>query len=95
MKPTSRQLAYLRALAERTGTTFTPPTTSRQATSEINRLRALPRSSASERILERRQVQHDLAERPDDATAIRARDLRGYGSDARWTHRPVDTEARS
>jgi hypothetical protein len=95
MKPTSRQLAYLRALAERTGTTFTLPITSRQATSEINRLRALPRSSASERILERRQVQRNLAERPDDATAIRARDLRGYGSDGSWAHRPVDTEERS
>ena len=95
MKPTSKQLAYLRALAERTGTTFIPPTTSRQASSEINRLRALPHSSAGERTRERRQVQRDLAERPDDATAIRARDLRGYGSDARWAHRPVDIEERS
>jgi hypothetical protein len=85
MKPTSKQLAYLRALAERTGTTFTPPTTSSEASSEIRRLRALPSSSPSERTRERRQVQHDLAERPDDATAIRARDLRGYGSKCQWS----------
>jgi NAD(P)-dependent dehydrogenase (short-subunit alcohol dehydrogenase family) len=33
-----------------------------------------------------RQVQRDLAERPDDATAIRARDVRGYGSKCQWSH---------
>jgi hypothetical protein len=29
--PTTRQLRYLRRLAERTGTTFTPPVTARDA----------------------------------------------------------------
>jgi hypothetical protein len=90
MKPTRKQLAYLRSLAAKTATTFAYPATSAQASAEITRLEALPRSTAGERARERRDVQHDLQTRPDDATAIRARDVRGYGSSARWTHRPVD-----
>jgi len=33
--PTPKQLRYLRVLAEQTGTTFTPPTTSTQASREL------------------------------------------------------------
>lgn len=36
--PTGRQLRYLRVLAERTGTTFVPPTTRDQASREIGRM---------------------------------------------------------
>jgi len=94
MKPTPRQLAYLRMLAERTGTTFSYPTTSRQASAEIRRLKARPRSGRAERLRERRDVQRTLAERPHDATAIRRREVRGYGGSARWAHHP-DTTAGS
>ena len=38
--PTAKQLAYLRALAERTGQTFATPRTSRDASAEIQRLKA-------------------------------------------------------
>ena len=38
-KPTRRQLSYLRALANRTGQTFTYPTTSAEASAEIKRLK--------------------------------------------------------
>jgi hypothetical protein len=62
-----------------------PPTPSSQAGSEISRLRALPRSGAGERARERRQMQRALQQRPGDATAIRARDVRGYGSDCQWS----------
>jgi hypothetical protein len=89
VKPTPKQLAYLKSLAEQTATTFTYPTTSAQASAEIRRLKSRPRSGPRERVRERRDVQRDLAERPDDAAAVRiGRDVRGYGSSARWAHTP-------
>jgi hypothetical protein len=96
MKPSPKQLAYLRSLATSTGTTFSYPATSAAASAEIKRLKQRSRSSAGDQMRDRRAVQRDLQERPDDATAIRARDVRGYGSSARWAHRPTDDhEARS
>jgi hypothetical protein len=96
MQPTAKQLAYLRRLAAQTGTTFAYPATRAQASAEIRRMRALTRSGAGEARRERRDVQQAMQERPDDATAIRAQDVRGYGSSARWAHRPTDDqEARS
>lgn len=91
MKPTAKQLAYLKALAEQTATTFSYPQTSAQASAQIRRLQAQPHSTAGERARERQAVQRDLTQRPEDATAIRAgRDVRGYGSTARWAHTPND-----
>ena len=84
------QLAYLRTLAARTATTFAYPATSAAASAEIWRLRALPSSSAGDARRERRDVQHALQERPDDATTIRPHDVRGYGSAARWAHTAAD-----
>jgi hypothetical protein len=92
MKPTAKQLAYLRSLATSTGTTFTYPATSGAASSEIKRLKALPRTGAGDARREHRDIQRALQERPDDATAIRTGDVRGYGSNARWAHRPTDTQ---
>jgi hypothetical protein len=94
VKPTPKQLAYLKSLAEKTGTTFMYPKTKAQASAEIRRLKARPRSGPDERARERRDVQRDLAERSDDAAAIRRRDVRGYGSSARWAHTP-DAASRS
>jgi hypothetical protein len=95
VKPTPKQLAYLKSLAEQTGTTFTYPTTSTQASGEIRRLKTQPRSGSGDRARERRDITRDLAERPDDAAAVRiGRDVRGYGSSARWAHTP-DTGSRS
>jgi hypothetical protein len=95
MKPTTKQLAYLKSLADSTATTFTYPQTSAQASAQIRRMKARPRSSAGERTREHRDVQRDLAERPQDAAAVRVgRDVRGYGSSARWAHTP-DDEPRS
>jgi len=90
MKPTPKQLAYLKSLAEQTGTSFTYPATSGQASAEINRLKARPRSSAADRRRDQRAVQADLQTRPDDSTAIRSSDVVGFGSSARWAHRPDD-----
>ena len=88
MKPTAKQLAYLKRLADRTATTFTYPHTSAQASAEIRRLQCQPRSNADDARRERRDIQRDLVIRPDDATAIRHDQIRGYGSTARWAHQP-------
>lgn len=46
--PTRKQLAYLRALASRTGTTFTLPRTKWQASRQIAQLRDRPVSNQLE-----------------------------------------------
>jgi hypothetical protein len=95
LKPTPRQLKYLRVLADKTATSFAYPQTINDASAEITRLKALPRSGAGDAQRERHAVQRDLQTRPDDATAVRERDVTGYGSTARWAHRPNTQEARS
>ena len=85
-KPTRRQLNYLRALANRTGQTFTYPTTSAQASAEIKRLKAAAPSSRVERALERKEIADAVARGPEDAARVRAGEVTGYGSNARWSH---------
>ena len=70
MKPTTKQLAYLRALAHRTGQTFTPPATRADASRDIRRLREATPSSRQELGEERR--------------AIRAEEISGYGASCEW-----------
>ena len=60
MKPTAKQLSYLRTLAIRTGQTFTPPTTRADASREIQRLRAATPSDAGEQRRERRDIRDAL-----------------------------------
>jgi hypothetical protein len=85
MRPTTKQLAYLRHLAERTGETFTYPHTMAEASAEIDRLKRRKPSTRIERKLDRREIQDALAARPDDATRIREDETAGYGSTATWT----------
>ena len=82
-RPTPRQLSYLRRLAELTGTTFTPPTTRRQASREIQRLSQRPRSSRKERRDDRNAVNRGLAD-DGPASSVRAEEITGFGSNARW-----------
>jgi len=82
-RPTPRQLRYLRTLAERTGTTFTSPGTSGEASREIRRLKALPSLTPSERRYERRTLDADR-ERLQPSNAINPEEISGYGSHARW-----------
>jgi hypothetical protein len=56
MKPTDKQLSYLRALALRAGQTFTPPKTRTDASREINRLRDAEPTSRHQRRDERREI---------------------------------------
>ena len=88
--PTAAQLRYLRGLAESTGTTFSPPRTSADASREIARLKALPADGPGDRRRERRQVQADLAQRPDDAVRVRPGETSGDGANCRWSHRMHD-----
>lgn len=86
MKPTPKQLAYLRTLAQRTGTTFVTPQTRAAASTEIRRLLARRPSPASDARREIRDVQRAMNVRLEDATTVRAHEVRGYGSSARWAH---------
>ena len=85
-KPTSRQLAYLKNLANRTGQTFTYPQTSRQASAEINRLKHAQPSSRTERYVERKLIADQIATGPLDAARVREDEISGRGSSATWMH---------
>ena len=85
-RPTPKQLAYLRSLAERTGTTFSPPRTKAEASAAIERLRRRAPSPSFEAREDRREVRRALGEeRP--ASAVRPDEIAGYGSTARWRGR--------
>ena len=85
MEPTAKQLALLRALAQRTGETFAYPRTRRQASNEIRRLQQRKPSTRLERFLDRRDTARDLQTGRGDATRVRDDEVQGYGSSARWT----------
>jgi len=85
-KPTSRQLSYLRSLANRTGQTFTYPQTSRQANAEINRLKHARPSTRTERYVERKLIADQIQAGPSDAARVRDHEISGHGSSATWMH---------
>ena len=72
-KPTRRQLNYLRALANRTGQTFTYPRTRREASREIERLKQAQPSTRIERELERKDIADAVARGPRGRHARPAR----------------------
>jgi hypothetical protein len=82
--PTPRQLRYLRSLAIESGTTFTNPSTSRQASAEIDRLRGL---SSRPRVQDT-DFAEDPERRPAYATGQQPGEVYGYGSSASW-QRPL------
>lgn len=79
-EPTTRQLTYLRALANATGTTFLTPRTRGQASREISRLRQLK----AEQPLTIVDEPHEHLEVAAYATALAADEVSGYGSNARF-----------
>jgi hypothetical protein len=85
-RPTSRQLSYLKALAERTGQTFTYPQTRRQASDEINRLKHTRPSTHTERRVEHKLIADQIATGPLDAARVRDDEISGRGSSATWAH---------
>jgi hypothetical protein len=85
-RPTPKQLAYLRALANRTGQTFAYPRTAAQASREIRRLKSTPASSRTEVRIERKQIADAIAAGPADSAAVRVDEVSGHGSTATWAH---------
>ena len=87
-KPSSKQLRYAGALAERKGTSFEYPKTAADASRVIKQLLALPDSSRAERFHERRAVRMDLRKHSGGATRVRAGEVSGYGASAQWGGAP-------
>jgi DUF3072 family protein len=85
VEPTAKQLAFLRALAQRTGETFASPRTRAEASSEIRRLQQRKPSTRVERFLDRRDVAGDIQTGSGDAVRFRDDEVQGYGSSAGWT----------
>ena len=85
--PTAKQLAYLRALAGRTGQTFAAPRTIRDANAEIRRLKATPAESRLERRIERDEIADAIAAGPQDSARVNRSEVTGYGSSATWSRR--------
>jgi len=81
-KPNAKQQAYLRSLAQKPGTNFTPPKTRFQASREIDRLKALTASPRHERQADREAVEQ--APRGGD-TRVRDTEVEGYGSNCQWS----------
>jgi hypothetical protein len=82
-RPSAKQLAYLRSLADRAGQTFAYPQTSAQASAEIRRLKAAQPSTRVEREVERMDGRA-AREAAEDGVAIRGFEIVGYGSNATW-----------
>jgi hypothetical protein len=85
--PTPKQLAYLTALAKRTGQTFATPRTSRDASAEIRRLKATPAESRLERRIERDEIADAISTGSQDSLRVRRNEVVGYGSSATWRQR--------
>jgi hypothetical protein len=87
---TGKQLAYLRVLANQTGTTFVTPSDGRQASSEIERLRRLKRQNGTHL---------ETASRAGDemtyATGPAASEIEGWGASAKWRTSRREITART
>jgi hypothetical protein len=87
-RPTRKQLAYLRSLAQRAGQTFIYPRTASQASREIRRLRAVTPSSRVERAIERQDWAAEAAARETNCEVpVRSDEVQGYLAGATWKGR--------
>jgi hypothetical protein len=84
----ARQLKYLKALANRTGQTFTYPTTSSDASREIRRLKTVRPTSRVELELDRLDLAAERAAREANCDVpVHRSEIEGYGSTATWSRR--------
>lgn len=89
-RPTIRQLRFLRALADRTGTTFTPPATKAQASREIERLKRRTSLTRTEQRVEQSRL-HEARDRMQPASTVKPHEITGHGSKTKWANaRPVN-----
>ena len=87
-RPTAKQLAYLRVLAQRTGQTFAYPRTIFQASHEIGRLKRVTPSTRVDRTFERLDRASETAARQASCAVPVGRDeISGYGSQCTWSQR--------
>jgi hypothetical protein len=82
-RPTAKQLALLRHLAEERGQSSSYPRTRAGASAEIKRLLAAAHSLPRERRRDRDAVGREAREQLD-ATLVRGDEIRGHGSQAEW-----------
>jgi len=86
--PSARQLNYLKARANRAGQTFIYPTTSREASKQIQRLKTLRPSSRSELAVERADIDAEHAAREANCDVpLDLSEIEGYRSTATWSRR--------
>jgi hypothetical protein len=86
--PSARQLNYLKALANRTGQTFTYPKTSRAASAEIQRLETVRDSNRTEQEPERIDLAAEQVARDANCdVSLDPSEIEGYGSSATWSQR--------
>jgi len=86
--PSARQLNYLKALANRTGQTFTYPRTSSDASRAIRRLKTVRPTSRVELEVERLDLAAEQAAREANCDVpIHRSEIEGYGSTATWSRR--------
>lgn len=78
-----KQMALLRSLASERGQSFAYPRTWQEADKEIKRLKGVTSLSRDDRRREDRGVRDAMSNR-GDAARVRADELAGYGSTARW-----------
>ncbi len=86
---TLKQQRYLRWLAAQSGTTFTPPRSSQEASRMIEEMRSRHRTPRGEIAREQRTVTRDMATRRGDAAKVTPQELSGYGSSATWAGMPT------
>jgi hypothetical protein len=84
--PTAKQLAYLRALAERAGQTFATPRTMQEASAEIRRLKATTARTSVERKIERDEIADAIDTGTEDSVRVHRSEVTGFGSNCRWSH---------
>jgi hypothetical protein len=83
--PSSKQLAYLRALTQRTGQTFVYPKTSRQASRQIQRLKRARPSTRTELAIERLDLASEQAARDANSDVpVSLDEVQGHGSTCTW-----------
>jgi hypothetical protein len=80
--PSPKQLRYLRALALRTGTTFTQPKTAREASRAIDALNNRPVSPGYEHYADSVSVAEQRG--AHTGTAVHGSEVAGYGANATW-----------
>lgn len=83
--PTSRQLAYLRRLAEARGVTFVTPRTKAEASREIDRLLQRKPDSRIDRARETKAVRDAVHTEAGGAIRVHDDELEGHGSTAAWS----------